>query len=141
MRNNKSESCMLCFVYCGAKKPCATPSAGAYWFVPGTVCSSTARNGIPSAMLPFTPIATTFEERTDPAALVIGPTGLGLGADGTLFVADTLRGAVYFLSAGTAPPPGSCAARRSSELSYCTTHAPSDCHPVLFASLASRAAR
>ena len=49
-------------------------------------------NGTPSAELPFTPIATAFEERTDPSALVIGPTGLGLGADGTtLFVADTLR--------------------------------------------------
>ena len=31
-----------------------------------------------------------FPERTDPAALVIGPTGLGLGSDGTLYVADTL---------------------------------------------------
>ena len=48
-------------------------------------------NGIPSATS-YTPIATTFDERTDPNALVIGPTGLGLGADGTtLFVADTLR--------------------------------------------------
>jgi hypothetical protein len=36
-------------------------------------------------------IASAFEERTDPNALVIGPTGLGLGADGTLFVADTLQ--------------------------------------------------
>ena len=35
-------------------------------------------------------IASAFEERTDPNALVIGPTGLGLGAGGTLFVADTL---------------------------------------------------
>jgi hypothetical protein len=39
----------------------------------------------------FKTIASTFEERTDPNALVIGPTGLGLGADGTLFVADTLQ--------------------------------------------------
>jgi len=31
-----------------------------------------------------------FPERTDPAALVIGPTGVGLGSDGTLYVADTL---------------------------------------------------
>jgi hypothetical protein len=36
-------------------------------------------------------IASGFEERTDPAALVIGPTGLGLGSDGRLFVADTLQ--------------------------------------------------
>jgi hypothetical protein len=36
-------------------------------------------------------IAGAFQERTDPSALVIGPTGLALGADGTLFVADTLQ--------------------------------------------------
>jgi hypothetical protein len=30
-----------------------------------------------------------FPERTDPAALVVGPTGVGLGNDGTLYVADT----------------------------------------------------
>ena len=35
-------------------------------------------------------IGTGFPERTDPAALVIGPTGLGLAHDGTLYVADTL---------------------------------------------------
>lgn len=46
--------------------------------------------GTPSAKS-ITPIATGFPERTDPAALVIGPTGLGLGSDGTLFVADTLQ--------------------------------------------------
>ena len=36
-------------------------------------------------------IASAFGERTDPNALVVGPTGLGLGADGTLFVADTVQ--------------------------------------------------
>jgi hypothetical protein len=35
-------------------------------------------------------IGSGFEERTDPNALVIGPTGLGLGENGTLYVADTL---------------------------------------------------
>jgi hypothetical protein len=35
-------------------------------------------------------IASGFGERTDPAALVIGPTGVGLGFDGSLYVADTL---------------------------------------------------
>jgi sugar lactone lactonase YvrE len=34
-------------------------------------------------------IATGFPERTDPEALVVGPTGDGLGFFGTLFVADT----------------------------------------------------
>ena len=36
-------------------------------------------------------IATGFPERTDPNALVIGPTGLGLSFNGTLYVADTLQ--------------------------------------------------
>jgi hypothetical protein len=34
-------------------------------------------------------IATGFPERTDPAALIVGPTGVALGAKGTLYVADT----------------------------------------------------
>jgi hypothetical protein len=37
-----------------------------------------------------TVIGSGFEEKTDPAALVIGPTGLGLGENGTLYVADTV---------------------------------------------------
>jgi len=51
---------------------------------------STPMGGTPVASS-FTTIASAFEERTDPNALVIGPTGLGLAADGTLFVADTLQ--------------------------------------------------
>ena len=46
-------------------------------------------SGVP-AEVSNTVIGDGFGERTDPAALVIGPTGLGLGADGTLYVADTL---------------------------------------------------
>ena len=38
-----------------------------------------------------TTIGSGFSERTDPAALVIGPTGVGLGSDGTLYVADSLN--------------------------------------------------
>jgi hypothetical protein len=34
-------------------------------------------------------IATGFAERTDPAALVVGPTGIALGHNGTLYVSDT----------------------------------------------------
>jgi len=51
--------------------------------------------GAAPAATSFTTIASSFGERTDPAALVIGPTGLGLGADGsTLYVADTLQSRV-----------------------------------------------
>ena len=38
----------------------------------------------------MTTIGSGFTERTDPAALVIGPTGVGLNRRGTLYVADTL---------------------------------------------------
>ena len=41
-----------------------------------------------------TVIGSGFGERTDPAALVIGPTGLGLGKNGTLYVADSLANRV-----------------------------------------------
>ncbi|HZT31743.1 MAG TPA: hypothetical protein VFA33_17785 [Bryobacteraceae bacterium] len=50
--------------------------------------------GIPEGGMPrlvsSTVIGSMFGERTDPAALVIGPTGVGLGPDGALYVADTL---------------------------------------------------
>jgi hypothetical protein len=49
---------------------------------------------IPQFGLPFiwfnTTIGSGFPERTDPAALVIGPTGVNLGANSVLYVADTL---------------------------------------------------
>jgi hypothetical protein len=35
-------------------------------------------------------IGSGFGQRTDPAALVVGPTGLGLNSQGTLFVADSV---------------------------------------------------
>jgi hypothetical protein len=41
-------------------------------------------------VLKSTVIASGFGERTDPAALVVGPTGVGLDKDGTLFVADSV---------------------------------------------------
>jgi hypothetical protein len=40
-------------------------------------------------VLAVTKIGSGFFEKTDPDAFVIGPTGLGLGRDGTLYVADT----------------------------------------------------
>src|ERR1700680_5248728 len=46
--------------------------------------------GIP-ARGPTTVIGSGFAETADPAALVIGTTGVGLGRDGTLYVADSLN--------------------------------------------------
>jgi hypothetical protein len=41
-------------------------------------------------LLNVTQIGSGFGEHLDPAALVIGPTGVGLGPNGTLYVADTV---------------------------------------------------
>jgi hypothetical protein len=46
-------------------------------------------------------IATGFPERTDPNALVIGPTGVALGDQGTLYVADTLGNRIAAISDAT----------------------------------------
>jgi hypothetical protein len=46
------------------------------------------RHGVPTASWPVV-IGSGFGEHSDPAALVVGPTGLTLGRHGTLFVADT----------------------------------------------------
>ncbi len=50
---------------------------------------TTPAHGLPR-LTAVTTVGSKFEERTDPAALVIGPTGVGLGRNGTLYVADTL---------------------------------------------------
>ncbi|WP_042411033.1 hypothetical protein [Streptacidiphilus carbonis] len=52
-----------------------------------TLC--TRDHDVPPTLLSTTQIGSRFEERTDVAALVIGPTGVGLGRDDTLYVADT----------------------------------------------------
>jgi DNA-binding beta-propeller fold protein YncE len=41
--------------------------------------------------LKTTTIGSGFAETTDPAALIIGPTGVGLARNGTLYVADTVN--------------------------------------------------
>jgi hypothetical protein len=50
---------------------------------------TTPAHGAPR-LLASTVIGSGFAEKTDPAALVIGPTGVGLARNGTLYVADTL---------------------------------------------------
>ncbi|MFD7643522.1 hypothetical protein ACFV4P_23040 [Kitasatospora sp. NPDC059795] len=52
-----------------------------------TLCDEGDR---PPRRIATTEIGSNFPERTDPAALVVGPTGVGLGRDGTLYVADTV---------------------------------------------------
>jgi hypothetical protein len=51
----------------------------------------TSGDNRPPRLLASTVIAKGFAERTDPAALVVGPTGLALGSNGQLFVADTVN--------------------------------------------------
>jgi hypothetical protein len=45
----------------------------------------------PPKLVAITKIGSGFAEQTSTSALVIGPTGVGLGANGTLYVADTLN--------------------------------------------------
>jgi hypothetical protein len=45
--------------------------------------------GLPR-LVSTTTIGSGFPARTDPAALVVGPTGVSLGQNGTLYVADTV---------------------------------------------------
>ena len=75
-----------------------TVAAGGKVVHGGTVVRLTLTN-ITSKSAPFlqsiTVIGSGFAERTDPAALVIGPTGLGLDANAdTLYVADSLNNRV-----------------------------------------------
>jgi hypothetical protein len=46
--------------------------------------------GVPTRVS-TTVVGVGFSERTDPAALVVGPLGLGLGSNGTLYVADSVN--------------------------------------------------
>ena len=63
---------------------------------------------IPTAGMPQeivrTIIGSGFPEKTDPAALVIGPTGLGLATNGTLYVADTLANRIAAIPNATFRP-------------------------------------
>ena len=57
----------------------------------GTVLRLTLRfrPGHAPRLLATTKVGSGFAERTDPAALVVGPTGLGLGRHGTLYIASS----------------------------------------------------
>ncbi len=63
-------------------------------------------------LLNVTKIGSGFAEHLDPAALVIGPTGVGIGPNGTLYVADTVNSSIRaipnapvpFSDAGTGNP-------------------------------------
>ena len=69
-----------------------TVAAGGQVVHRGTVVRLTLGTfgGNPPQILGATAVGSGFAERTDPAALVIGPTGLGVSGNGTVFVADTL---------------------------------------------------
>jgi sugar lactone lactonase YvrE len=60
---------------------------------------------IPSSGMPTvgpeTVIGNGFPERTDPASLVVGPTGLGLGSDGTLYVANSVDNSIVAIPGAT----------------------------------------
>ena len=56
-------------------------------------------NGSMPSLQSTTTIGSAFSEKTDPAALVIGPTGVCLGADGsTLYVADSVNNRIASIS-------------------------------------------
>jgi hypothetical protein len=61
--------------------------------------------GAPSAT-GITTIGSGFSEVTDPMALVIGPTGVGLGTNGTLYVADTLNSRIVAIDGALTATPG-----------------------------------
>jgi hypothetical protein len=69
-----------------------TVAAGGSTVNEGTVLRlliTSGPSGLPR-LLAVTRIGSGFAEHLDPAALVIGPTGVGLGRNGTLYVADTV---------------------------------------------------
>ncbi len=47
------------------------------------------QSGKPPLLTKSTVVGSGFPERTDPGALVVGPTGVGIGSAGQLYVADT----------------------------------------------------
>jgi hypothetical protein len=58
----------------------------------------------PPRLVRTTKIGSGFPERTDPAALVVGPTGLGLAQDGTLYVANSADNRINAIPGATWRP-------------------------------------
>jgi hypothetical protein len=73
----------------------STVSAGGNVVNRGTVTRYSLRffpgSPNPPQLTSFAILGSGFSERTDPNAFVIGPTGLGVGRNGSLYVADTLN--------------------------------------------------
>ena len=69
-----------------------TVAAGGATVNHGTVLRLTLQlhGSMPPTMLSTTKIGSGFGEHSDPNALVVGPTGVGLADDGTLYVADSV---------------------------------------------------
>jgi hypothetical protein len=59
--------------------------------------------GVRPVVTSETVIGSGFPEETDPAALVIGPTGLALAPDGTLYVADSIDNRIAKILDATGP--------------------------------------
>ena len=53
----------------------------------------------PPAVNDITVVGSGFGERSDPAALVVGPTGVAVGPDATLFVADSVGNRIGAIAA------------------------------------------
>jgi hypothetical protein len=56
----------------------------------------------PPKLVAVTKIGSGFAEQLNQAALVVGPTGVGLGANGTLYVADTVNSRIAAIPNATA---------------------------------------
>jgi hypothetical protein len=59
------------------------------------------RSGKPPLVTRSTVVGSGFPERTDPAALVVGPTGIGVGSAGQLYVADTADNKINVIAHAT----------------------------------------
>jgi len=58
-------------------------------------------SGKPPLLTKSTVVGSGFPERTDPGALVVGPTGVGVGSAGQLYVADTANNKINVIAHAT----------------------------------------